>query len=53
MTDEYVEKWLKKADNDLKVAQNELKVPSKPRITENRIISHAGLFSVRAKPQEA
>lgn len=27
MTDEYVKKWLIKANNDLKVGENEIKLP--------------------------
>ncbi len=34
MIDEYLKRWLIKANNDLKVAENELKMPLEERVTE-------------------
>lgn len=34
MIDEYVGQWLTKANNDLKVAENEIKLPADDRVTE-------------------
>jgi len=34
MIDEYVKKWLIKANNDLKVAENEMKLPPEEMVTE-------------------
>lgn len=34
MIDEYLKRWLIKANNDLKVAEHELKMPLEERVTE-------------------
>ncbi len=34
MIDEYLQKWLIKANNDLKVAKNEIKLPLEDMVTD-------------------
>ena len=34
MNDEYLKNWIKKADNDLKVAEHELRIDKDDRVTE-------------------
>lgn len=41
MIDEYVKKWLIKADNDLKVAENEMKLPSAEDMVTEAICFHS------------